>query len=308
MLANVVYATSYVATRVTLDAVPPAALALLRLVIGGLVLLVLVRGSGSGLVVSRPDRLRIAAMGVVGFAAAFALGHWGLERSTATNAALLIAVEPLTILLLGPVLLGDRLSRREGLGAAGALTGAFLVVVNGIPGVTERLVPHWHGDLLLVLAGVAYAAYTLLGRPVLARQPALPITTRSILWGAPALLPLVALEWAQGRRPVWTVPAALGVLYLAVVITALGYVAWNRALERVTAARAAIFLNLQPVVGALLGVGILGEPLTPYTVAGGMLVVAGLLLTVRAGAGERVYSKSCPNPASISCRTKPPTA
>ncbi len=290
MLANVVYATSYVATRLALDAVPPAALALLRLVIGGLVLVALVPSARAGLSLSRPDRLRIVAMGVVGFTAAFALSHWGLARSTATNAALLIVVEPLTILLLGPVLLGERLSRREGAGALCGVVGALLVVVNGIPGVTQRLVPHWRGDLLLVLAGAAYGAYTLLGRPVLARHPSLPVTTRSILWGVPALVPLVALEWVDGRRPAWTVPAVLGVLYLALVITALGYVVWNWALERVTASRAAIFLNLQPVVGALLGVVILGEPLTPFTVVGGVLVVAGLLLTVRTDTGQRVYS------------------
>ena len=70
------------------------------------------------------------------------------------------------------------------------------------------------------------------------------------------------------------------------VITALGYLAWNYALERVSASRAAIFLNLQPLVGSLLGVGLLGEPLTPYTVVGGGLILAGLSLTVK-GQGKR---------------------
>jgi drug/metabolite transporter (DMT)-like permease len=104
------------------------------------------------------------------------------------------------------------------------------------------------------------------------------------------MLPLVALEWAAGRRPTWTVGALAGTLYLGVVITALAYLAWNWALERVPAARAAIFLNLQPVVGAALGVALLGEPLTAFTVAGAVLVVAGLVLTVRAGPGPGVYS------------------
>ncbi len=69
-------------------------------------------------------------------------------------------------------------------------------------------------------------------------------------------------------------------LYLGVVITGLGYLVWNWALERVSAARAAIYLNVQPLVGALLGVAWLGEPLSVFTVAGGALVVAGLWLAV----------------------------
>jgi len=94
---------------------------------------------------------------------------------------------------------------------------------------------------------------------------------------------LAILEWTGGHRPDWTPPAVAGTLYLGGIITALGYTAWNYALERVEAPRAAIFLNLQPLVGALLGVWLLHEPLTPYTVAGGGLILTGLHLTVKAG-------------------------
>jgi drug/metabolite transporter (DMT)-like permease len=291
LVANVVYATSYAATRLTLDAVPPATLALLRAAIGWALLQPVGRGSGGTAALSRGDRTRVRWMGVVGFAGAFALFHWGLERSTATNAALLIVVEPLSTILLSPLLLGERLSRREGLGAALAVAGAVLVVLNGIPGVTLAIAPHWQGDLLLVLSGVAYASYTLIGREVLARHRAMPVTAQSMGWGAIAMLPLAAAEWLAGARPTWTRPAVLGVLYLAIVITALGYLAWNYALERVPAPRAATFLNVQPLAGAVLGAWWLGEPVTAFTAAGAALIVAGLTLSVThggppAGAGE----------------------
>jgi drug/metabolite transporter (DMT)-like permease len=159
-----------------------------------------------------------------------------------------------------------------------------VLVVNGIPGVTEKLVPHWAGDLVLVVAGVAYASYSLLGRRVLERHPPLGVTIRSLVWGAAALLPIAALEWAAGARPIWSATAVSGTLYLAVVITALGYVVWNWALARVPAPRAAIFLNVQPIVGALLGAVVLGEPLTVFTAAGGILVVTGLLVAFGPGA------------------------
>ena len=278
LVANVVYGTSYVVTRVTLEHVPPATLALLRLVIGALVLVLLACRAPSGPTPSRGDRWKIAWMGILGFAGAFVLAHWGIAASTATNAALLIVVEPVSLMLLGPVLLGERLARREAVGAALAVGGAVFVVVNGIPGVTERLVPHWRGDLLLVLSGLAYASYSLFGRDVLGRHAALRVTAWSILWGVAALLPLAAAEWAGGRRPVWTGTAVAGTLYLALVITAFGYLAWNWALRRVEAPRAAIFLNVQPVVGALLGVALLREPLTAFTLAGGAALVAGLAI------------------------------
>jgi drug/metabolite transporter (DMT)-like permease len=223
---------------------------------------------------------------VVGFALAFALGNWGLARSTASNAALLITVEPTTLLVLAPLLLGERLSGRETLGAVLTLLGAVVVVVDGVPGLTRSLMPHWRGDLLLILSGVAYAAYSLLGQGVLTRHPVARVTAHSVVWGAVSIAPLAAHEWHAGPPPAWTATAVVGTLYLGVVITALGYAVWNWCLERVGAARVAAFVNVQPLAGALLGVWWLHEPLTPFLVGGGLLIVAGLHLTVKPGRTE----------------------
>src|SRR5437773_10449753 len=79
--ANLVYATSYVAARLTLDGIPPAALALSRCVIGA-ALLGPLAGRGTAFApIAGADHARIAAMGVLGFGVAFALAHWGLVRS-----------------------------------------------------------------------------------------------------------------------------------------------------------------------------------------------------------------------------------
>ena len=109
---------------------------------------------------------------------------------------------------------------------------------------------------------------TLRGR-VPASSPRLPCSSR-------CSFPVAAAEWASGSRPLWTASAVAGKLYLAVVITAIGYVAWNWALARVPAPRAALFLNVQPIAGALLGAALLGEPVTIFTLAGGAAIVAGL--------------------------------
>src|SRR6266550_1869016 len=114
LVANVVYATSYVVTRVVLDDVPPTILALLRLVIAAAVLV--------------PLSLRA------------------------------------TVPPAGRMLLGERLTRREAGGAALAVAGAVVVVLNGVPGLTLEVLPRWRGDILLILSGVAYASYSLLGQ------------------------------------------------------------------------------------------------------------------------------------------------
>src|SRR5437870_8976839 len=282
LAANIVYATSYVVTRLVLDDVPPMTLALLRLVLGAAVLVPLARRGATAPIprgLTPGQGARVFWMGALGFAAAFALSHC-IARSSATNAALLIVVEPLTLVVLGPLLLGERLTRREAAGAALAVAGAVLVVLNGVPGVTLEILPRWRGDILLILSGIAYASYSLLGRTVLTDTNATAITARSIVWGMLVTAPLAALEWAAGARPVVTPSAVAGTLYLALVISAGAYLVWNWALARVEASRAAPFLTVQPVVGALLGAVVLGEAVTRFTALGGVLVVLGLWMTV----------------------------
>lgn len=288
LLGNIVYGSSYVVSRVVLEHMGPATLSLARLVIGSIVLVpIALAQRGDGVRLSRADRWNIFWMGLIGFAAAFAFGNWGLAQSTATNAALLITVEPVALILLSPVVLGERLTRRETVGAAVTVVGATVIVTNGIPWLSVAVAPHWRGDLLLVLSGLAYTGYSLFGRSVLARHPAVPVTAWSILWGSAAMVPFAAVEWAAGQRPAFTPAVILGTLYLGLVITALGYLLWNWALERVEAPRLAVFVNIQPLVGSLLGVLLLHEPLTAYTVGGGLLILSGVHIAVLAKRPKR---------------------
>jgi drug/metabolite transporter (DMT)-like permease len=279
LAANAVYGTAYVVMRPAFDTVTPITLAFLRLAIAFAIVAPMGIGSRSATPpFSGADRRRLFWMGFLGFTLAMALAHWGLAWSTATNAALLVATEPIALVALAPIVLGERLTRREGWGTALALVGATVIVINGVPGLTVAVAPHWRGDLMLLLSGVCFAAYSLLGRPVLARHASIRVTARTFFWGLVTTVPLAAVEWRVAPRSPWTAASVAAVLYLGVVITALGYLVWNWALERVSAARAAIYLNVQPLVGALLGVVWLDEPLSAFTVSGGALVVLGLWL------------------------------
>jgi drug/metabolite transporter (DMT)-like permease len=276
--ANVIYAMSYATARVAMEGLPPAFLAFVRLLIAGVILLPLWRAGPAGAPFNRREHATAAAMGAVGFGLAFWLGNLGISLSTTTNAAILVVVEPVSLILLGPALLGESLSAREALGAALAVAGSLLVVLNGLPGRGEPILPHWRGDALLVLTGIAFASYSLWGRPLLARHDAGRVTVLSLFWGAAAIAPLVVREWLAGQRPAWSWPVAAATLYLAVAVTGFGFFLWNWALRRVEASRAAITLNIQPVLGSLLGILWLKERPTAFTIAGGALIVFGLFV------------------------------
>jgi drug/metabolite transporter (DMT)-like permease len=149
LLTNAVYGTAYVAQREAVNTVPPGLLGFTRLAIASLILLPFLRRP-PGTRTEPGDGAKIFWMGTLGFGVAYVLSHFGLARSTATNGALLVTLEPVSIMLVSPFFLGERLRRREAVGAALVLLGAVLVVLNGVPGVTVALLPHWRGDALIV--------------------------------------------------------------------------------------------------------------------------------------------------------------
>ena len=141
-----------------------------------------------------------------------------------------------------------------------------------------RTGPSLLGDLLLVGASLTWGAYTVLGAPLVRRLGALEITAGASVWAVPMMLPGTLLELGSGRHLDFTIPAALGALYLGVFATALAWWAWYRGVERLPAVTVAVFFLAQPVVGVALSIPIFHFPLTVAFLAGSVLVIAGVLL------------------------------
>jgi drug/metabolite transporter (DMT)-like permease len=277
IVANVIGGLSYVGTKVALTGLSESTVVVVRTVVA-LAVLAPVGWAGLGglLRAGGSDRRHLLAMGVLGYALPLVLGSYGLRRSTATNAALLIGTEPLSVVLLGSLLLGETLGRLRLLALALGLVGATVIVSNGIPFVGVRYAPHPVGDLLLIAHGIAWGIYTVAAKRLLARYEPLAVSAASLLVGLPFLAALAAFEartfeWDAARLA----PALGAAVLLGLVVSAGMTVLWNVALRGLDASRMAGFIFLQPLAGVVFATVALGEPITVYALVGGLLVLAG---------------------------------
>jgi drug/metabolite transporter (DMT)-like permease len=134
------------------------------------------------------------------------------------------------------------------------------------------------GNLLAVAGAVSFATYAVLGRRTFAAGNALAVVAGSTRYGLLFLLPGAGLELATfGLGPV-TVTDLLLLLYLGIGCSALAFLLCGYGLARLDAGQGAVFGNLKPLVGVVLAVLLLGESLTPGHLAGGALVLLGVLL------------------------------
>lgn len=279
--ANVLGGVSYPAQKIALEGLPPATVTLLRNLVALVILFVLVRRRGPLVRWEPRDLARAAAIGIFAFALPMWLGIVGVElagETGASNASILILLEPVTIVVLAGFCLGERITGVRMLGVALGLAGALVIVLQGASFAELLAGEQLSGNLILALHGILWGLYTPLAKPLSARRDALDLCLRVSAVGVLALLPLALREHAQWSHGPALFPALGWTLALGLFISFGGTWLWLWALAHLDASRVAGFVFLQPLAGVLVGVGLLGERLSTATLAGAALIVAGVAL------------------------------
>lgn len=201
----------------------------------------------------------------------------GLQWLPASTAGLLLAIEPLWVLLIGRVVLAERLTFRIWSGSVISLVGvaalagpAALSPVNG-----SRTLA---GAVLVILGTAAFGGYTIVLRPLSAAFGAVSATAASTVAGA---LPYLLLAGTVHPASLTKLSAAAWseLLFLAVGSGAIGMLLWNRAVLGGGSASVSRLLYLVPVVSVLGAIPILGEKPSPAMLAGGAFIILGVLIT-----------------------------
>ncbi|MDG9928829.1 MULTISPECIES: DMT family transporter [unclassified Pseudomonas] len=205
------------------------------------------------------------------------------QTTVAINISLVSTCLPLATFLGAGLLLGEWPARRAWAGLILALCGLLWLIGRGDWQVLASL-SFAQGDLLMVLATLDWALYSLLLRRWSAHFQLPPFTLLGalVLIGLPMLAPLYAWELWQGARFEPNLPNLAAIGYTALFASVLAYQLWNIGLRELGPARTAMSNYLMPVFTAILGWLLLGEGLQPYHWAGGALIVSGLLLAGRA--------------------------
>jgi drug/metabolite transporter (DMT)-like permease len=271
LLAVVLWGLAPVATRAAVAHLAPLPLLVLRLTVAALVLLPWAVPVFGRLKPRSAGRLVAAALlGLVGYNLPVTVGLQWLPASTA---GLLLATEPVWVMLLGYLFLAERGGARTWLGSAIALAGvAVLAGPGALTGVGYRGLV----GVGLVLAGtLAFGAYTIVLRPLSQAWGAIPATAASTVVGT---LPYLAFAGTLSASRLAQLPSAVWgeLAFLSLGSTVAGLLLWNRAILSGGATRVSLLLYLEPVVSVLGAVAFLGERVTLLTIGGGLLILVGV--------------------------------
>jgi drug/metabolite transporter (DMT)-like permease len=272
----IVWGSTFVVTKATVQEVPPLALAALRFAIAAIVLvpIAVLRGGLKSLPRPRPHGA-LVLMGLAGIAFFHIAFNLALVHGSATQGALIYALVPAAVAVAAVVFLGERLSRRRIVGIVISIVGVAVVVSSAeVSGHSPRPLL---GAAWMLAAVVAWAVYTITAKTLADADQVVVVGCATVI-GVLVMIPPAA--WELGHRG-WPAPSPqgwLGALFLGLVASAVCFIVYSRALRELDASLVGVLVNLDPLVGVLTAAVFLGEPLRAWHLGGGAVAIGGMWL------------------------------
>lgn len=271
-----VWGTTFISTKVLLRAFSPVEILFFRFLLGYAALWLACPRFLR--LTDRRQEVLFACAGLCGVTLYFLLENVALTYTFASNVGVIVAISPFFAGLLAFWLLrAERPGLNFFLGFVAAMLGIGLISFSG----STQLQLNPVGDVLAVLAGLSWAGYSILTRKLMAfGYNSLQVTRRCFFYGLlfmlPAL-PLMDFSWNLARLADFTNSANL--LFLGLGASALCFVAWTFAIQRLGAVKSCVYIYLVPVVTVITAVLVLHERITLMAAAGTALTLLGLAIS-----------------------------
>jgi drug/metabolite transporter (DMT)-like permease len=285
---NVIWGVAFPLTKPALNDIPPFTFACIRFLLA-LALLLPLAGKSWVEVLRGRDRWRTIILGLCGFGLVQMTQLIALQLSPASDIALIATTTPLWITILAWPMLGERPTARGWAGFGLAIAGLGLIIWPQDTAAGLATSNRWLGDAVYLVGGFLWALYNVVGKDLMTRHGPLAPTAAACLVGTLSLAPLSLWEITSGQPVRFTLLAIFALLFVAFLVTVLGFLTLFWAYRRANAAQVAITMYLQPLAGVLVAWLWLGEALSAGFLVGAALVLAGVgLVSLTRGQGESV--------------------
>jgi drug/metabolite transporter (DMT)-like permease len=282
----VFWSANYIIAKIALREFPPLLAVGLRIGLAGLFMIPIYlwqRGAAGGKPIfeSSSDVPTLLYLGLFGVTLNQLFFIIGLSRTSVVHSALIIAMTPIFVLVIAAIIKQERITARKAGGMLIALTGVAILYALPNTDAAPGAQPTVLGDVLVFLAAVTFAMFTVLGKKISLRNSSVTVNTFCYVAGALALAPITL--W-QGRNfPFREVSAAgwTSLIYMALFPSVICYLIYYYALSHISASRVSAFSYLQPVLATIMAAVVLRERVTLPLVAGGTVIFTGVYLTER---------------------------
>lgn len=268
-----IWGSQYVVSKYALAVMPPLTVLLCRYIVSVSCLFIISRVTGCLKPVKKGHGKYFLVIGVLGYFVSIGGQLLGTSLLDASLASLINAMNPITISILAALILKEKIGKRNVLSIALSVAGVYIIL-----GVSSGNISP--AGVLASLGSVTFwSLASVFIRRISAEYDPVQISLYGMVLAFLCSVPAAGIELAI--KPCSITPAAIAsCLYLGIAGTAIAHTFWNKSIKILNASTCSMWYPLQPLVSALLGIVLLGEALTPQFLTGGILICAGILITV----------------------------
>ena len=276
----VFWAGAFIAGKYTVPYIPTFTLTFLRFFYATVILFIVMKQTKVDFKLQK-DKLPVYLFtGIVGMFGYHVLFFTALKYTTAINTSIIAATNPMVTTVLAFFFLHSKLGGRQLFGILLSFIGVILTITGAEPDVLRRFSFN-AGDLWMLAAVTAWAAYSVFSKSKGKGIPPIVLTYYSFLVCTVLLIPFVIYERPWEILPSVPASAHLAVLYMSVFPSVIGYLVQQMAIKEIGPSRASVFVNLVPVFSIIMAVTLLGETLEPVKLLTAALIIAGVYICQR---------------------------
>lgn len=280
IITFLVWGTQHPPIKVLSGEISPFLFNFLRFSIAGVVLLPFVMKNR--VKVDKKDLMWISVLGLVGIYLFGVFNIFGVRMSTASNNAILLNSWPLLLVLIAPIFIREKITKKILAGTVIGFIGVVLVITKGVLSVDLLMrSEYFTGDVLILISALCITINSMFIKKYVDKYGGLTVTFYSVVAGTFALLlsSIIAGDIFSVNKIGFD--AFLLILWVAIPTTALTWVIWYESIKRIGAVKTSSFFFLIPVSGVLTSYIFLNEELTVFTVAGTALILFGVYVVQR---------------------------
>lgn len=271
--AVILWSGSFITTKLAYETFAPIQLGAGRTLIAALIIWIIRKITNSTEKIRNKDRKRLLLSGLLGITLYFTLENIGVQMTSASNAALIVASFPAITALLEFFLYRSKPSLQKILGIFLAITGVAILTQIKVDGSNQSF---W-GNLILLGAGIVWACYNFVTKDITRKYSAMTITSYQMTVGTLCFIPFLLWEDEAWKMP--NVISITSLLFLSIGCSVAAFILYNYGLKKLSASASVSLMNLVPVLGIVFSVFLLKEIVTLTQVIGGAIVIIGVILS-----------------------------
>jgi len=280
VIATLFFSGAFIAGKFSIAEFPVYSLTFFRFLIAAVVLFLIMWKKGEDLTLEKADIPRILLLSLLGMVGYHVFFFTALKYTSSVNTSLIAATNPIMTTIMASLFLKEKFPKKAVGGILISFLGVAMIVTNGSIDVIKNMNFNV-GDIYMLLAVLSFSLYFIVLKGIVGRVAPIKLTSYVFLFCVILLIPMVIYENPMSFLPSTTWTGWSSLIYMSIFASVIAYLIQQVSVKRIGPAKTSLYVNLVPLFSMIMAYFILGEVITLPKVLAGVMIISGVIITLR---------------------------